>query len=85
MDPYDEVLRASEIGEYVHCHRAWWLDHVQGVENINRAQLDVGVERHRAQGARVLRAAQLRRVALLLFLVAGLAALVLLARLAATF
>ena len=56
----DDVIRASEIGEYVHCERAWWLGHVQGVENQNRAWLDAGTERHRAHGQRVWRAAMMR-------------------------
>ncbi len=78
--PGRRVLRASEIGEYVYCHRAWWLGHVQGVENANRARLDAGIARHRAHGARVRRAGWLSRAALVLIWVAVLLALLLLAR-----
>lgn len=72
-----DIVRASEIGEYVHCHRAWWLGRVQGVENANWAQLDTGTERHRAHGRSVRRAAQLQLLAWALVAVAALAALLL--------
>ncbi len=64
------VIRASEIGEYIYCHRAWWLGRVQGVENANRAQLDAGLVRHRAHGQLVRRADSLRRAAVSLILLA---------------
>lgn len=73
----DDVVRASEIGEYVHCNRAWWLGHVQGVENANRSWMDAGTERHRAHGQRLRRASLMQYAALLLFGLA-LAALVVL-------
>ena len=60
---HGRVIRASEIGEYSYCHRAWWLGRVLGVENANRAQLEAGIERHRAHGQRVRRAESLRRAA----------------------
>ncbi len=70
------VIRASEIGEYVYCHRAWWLGRVQGVESANRAQLAAGIARHRAHGQMVRRASGLRRLAIVLLLAAiGLALL----------
>jgi CRISPR/Cas system-associated exonuclease Cas4 (RecB family) len=64
------VIRASEIGEYVYCHRAWWLGRVKGVENANRAIMDAGTARHRAHGQRVQRGDQLQRTAMALALVA---------------
>jgi hypothetical protein len=64
------VIRASEIGEYIYCHRAWWLGRVKGVENANRAQMDAGVVRHRAHGQAVRRAELVQRVAFLLALLA---------------
>lgn len=66
----NRVIRASEIAEYVYCHRAWWLGRVQGVENANRAQLDAGIARHRAHGQAVRRSELLLRAALLLALLA---------------
>jgi CRISPR/Cas system-associated exonuclease Cas4 (RecB family) len=64
------VIRASEIGEYIYCHRAWWLGRVQGVENANRAQMEAGIERHRSHGQAVRRAEILRRAAFVLALLA---------------
>ncbi|MGB8645915.1 MAG: hypothetical protein WCF84_11810 [Anaerolineae bacterium] len=64
------VIRASEIGEYVYCHRAWWLGRVVGIENANRAELEAGIARHQAHGRGVRRAFWLRRAALVLVLVA---------------
>ncbi len=71
------MIRASEIGEYVYCHRAWWLGRVVGAENANRTQLDAGIERHRAHGRRVRRAFALQRAALLLLAAALVVAVVL--------
>lgn len=64
------VIRASEIGEYIYCHRAWWLGRVKGVENANRAQMDAGMLRHRAHGRMVRRAEFLQRAAFVLALLA---------------
>jgi hypothetical protein len=64
------VLRASEIGEYVFCHRAWWLHRIQGIESVNRAQMQAGTARHLAHGRAVQRADALRRVARAMVLVA---------------
>jgi hypothetical protein len=60
------VLRASEIGEYVFCHRAWWLHRVQGIESTNREHMDAGTARHAAHGRAVQRADTLRRAAMFL-------------------
>jgi hypothetical protein len=64
------ILRASEIGEYVFCHRAWWLDRIQGVESANRGQMDAGVARHLAHGHAVQRSDSLGRAARLFLIVA---------------
>ena len=61
------TLRASEIGEYVFCHRAWWLHQVQGVESANRALMSAGVAHHQAHGYAVIRANVLQRAARALF------------------
>lgn len=78
-----DVIRASEIGEYVYCHRAWWLGRVRGVPNANRVVLGAGITRHRAHGRQMQRSEWLQRGAWLLFAIAILAALLLLVRLAA--
>ncbi len=73
----NDVIRASEVGEYVRCQRAWWLGRVQGVENANYAAMDAGTERHRAHGLQVQRAERLRYAAVALVVVALAAALLL--------
>lgn len=72
-----DVIRASEIGEYVWCHRAWWLGRVVGVPNANRAQMEAGTERHRAHGQRVQRAILLQYAAVGLAVIAIAAAVLL--------
>ena len=71
------ILRASEIGEYVFCHRAWWLDRVLGVESAHREQMDTGVAQHAAHGRAVQRADSLGRAARFCFLFALLLAVLL--------
>lgn len=74
----DDVIRASEVGEYVHCNRAWWLGHVQGVANANRAVMEQGTLHHQEHGQRVWRATMMQWAAVVLF-VAAMAALAVLA------
>lgn len=78
--PSSDIIRASEIGEYVWCHRAWWLGRVVGVPNANRAQMEAGIERHRAHGHRVQRAMYVKYAAIGLAVIAVIVALLLLLR-----
>ena len=64
------VIRASEIGEYVYCHRAWWLHQVQGHASDNVHELAAGTARHARHGRQVSLAAALRVLAVLLLLAA---------------
>jgi hypothetical protein len=64
------VIRASEIGDYVFCRRAWWLKHVRGLRSANVRELAEGTAAHAAHGQRVKMAAALRVAALILFLAA---------------
>ena len=66
----ERIIRASEIGEYVYCHRAWWLHRVQGLESANRAQMDAGTFKHVEHGRAVQRADWMRRTAIILFVTA---------------
>lgn len=47
------LIRASEIGTYVYCRRAWWLRTVAQVELAERERLERGVVAHRRHGTRV--------------------------------
>ena len=63
------VLRASDMGTYLYCRRAWWY-RKQGVESENRAEMATGTELHRRHGRKVLAAGLLRALSLFLFLIA---------------
>jgi CRISPR/Cas system-associated exonuclease Cas4 (RecB family) len=63
------TIRASDIGNYLYCRRAWWY-RKQGVESENQAELMAGTQLHRQHGRKVLAASLLRNFALLLVLIA---------------
>lgn len=63
------LIRASEIGSYLFCRRAWWY-RKQGVESENKAELATGTELHRQHGRKVLAAGLLRTLGLLMLLAA---------------
>ncbi len=67
-------LRASDVGRYAYCARAWWLERVAGAAPDNRAARVRGEQRHHAHG-RLVGAArrQTRLVSALFWLAAGLA------------
>ena len=43
------TIRASEIGNYIFCQRAWWYSK-KGIEPENTAELLAGSEIHRKHG-----------------------------------
>jgi CRISPR/Cas system-associated exonuclease Cas4 (RecB family) len=61
------TLRASEIGTYLFCKRAWWYQG-QGIESSNQAELAAGSELHRQHGRTTLIAGSLRILAWVLLL-----------------
>jgi CRISPR/Cas system-associated exonuclease Cas4 (RecB family) len=63
------VIRASEIGDYLFCKRAWWM-RAQGMEAENREALDAGTAEHEDLARRVALSGCLRTAAFLLFLAA---------------
>ena len=72
------IIRASEVGEYVYCARAWWLRRVAGLEPAGRERRELGVALHRRHGravagsrALVLLGAALALAAILLILLSG--------------
>jgi CRISPR/Cas system-associated exonuclease Cas4 (RecB family) len=63
------TIRASEIGTYLYCRRAWWY-RKQGVDSANESELAAGTSLHRAHGRTILASALTRTLGLLLLLVA---------------
>lgn len=63
------VIRASEIGNYLYCHRAWRYRKL-GVESENQTELAAGTELHRRHGRKTLSALLLRTVGMVLLLAA---------------
>ena len=64
-----KVIRASEIGSYLYCRRAWWYRR-QGLEPANQAEMNAGTELHRQHGRSVLAAGFQSGLAWILLLVA---------------
>ncbi len=63
------VIRASEIGSYLYCKRAWWY-RKQGVESENQAELAAGTELHQQHGRKVMAAGMLQIAGYVLLLAA---------------
>ena len=70
------LIRASEVGEYVFCHRAWWLRSIEGRTPDTDRRLEMGSAQHRAYGRQVAVSRALL-IAGLLLLVVSLAGLLL--------
>jgi hypothetical protein len=64
----DRVIRASEIGQYDFCARAWWLNVVQGVPSENVRELQLGTQAHERHGQQVSRAGWMQQIAVVLVL-----------------
>jgi CRISPR/Cas system-associated exonuclease Cas4 (RecB family) len=63
------VIRASDIGNYLYCRRAWWY-RKKGVESENQAELAAGTELHRKHGRQVLAASITRTIGMILLIAA---------------
>ncbi|MFN8388573.1 MAG: hypothetical protein U0X92_19440 [Anaerolineales bacterium] len=63
------VIRSSDIGNYLYCHRAWWYKK-QGVESENQAEMATGTELHRQHGRKVLASTLARTIGLILLMLA---------------
>ena len=62
-------IRASEIGLYLYCERAWWYQR-QGVESENQSELLAGTELHRQHGRSVVASNLIRIAASIILLIA---------------
>jgi hypothetical protein len=71
MSRDDDIIRASEIGQYAYCARAWWLARVKGQRSTNVVALERGSARHRSHGRGVTAYRLLRLAAAALLLLAA--------------
>ncbi len=53
------TIRASEIGSFLYCRRAWWY-RSQGVESENQAEMSAGTAFHEQHGKQLIRSGALR-------------------------
>ena len=70
-----KIIRASEIGTYQYCHRAWWYQ-LQGYEPSNQIELAKGREFHKRHSYTVTSVGCLQVAAYGMVLLAILTALV---------
>ena len=63
------TIRASEIGSYLYCQRAWWFQR-QGYISENQAELAGGSVLHYRHARRVMVSGFLRLLAYILLLLA---------------
>ena len=75
----DRVIRASEVGLYAYCARAWWLGQVEGYRPVNQAALEAGEAAHQAHGRAVVGYHRLRQAGYALLGLALLVGVVMLA------
>ena len=73
------LVRASDIGAWAFCNRAWWLSVMKEAEHADPALLARGTESHASHGRLVTRSHRLRRVGTVLVLIGAVAILLILA------
>ena len=79
-DAVTPTLRASEVGQYAFCQRAWWLGSVCGYVSANQEILRAGDRAHTRHGRQVAAAIRWRRTGLVLLAAGALLAIILLGR-----
>ena len=73
----DRLIRASEIGQYAYCARAWWLRRVLGYRSHNVEEMTAGAEEHDSHGRQVVSYHRWQRLAYLLLSLATVVGLLL--------
>jgi hypothetical protein len=63
------TIRASEVGAYLFCHRAWWYQR-SGQPSENMSEMAAGAELHERHGRLALESGCLRTAAYVLLLLA---------------
>lgn len=69
MPRHDDIISASEIGQWVYCHRAWLLAR-QGKANRNVKSLARGEKAHQRHSRQVASTSLLSRLSLILMIIA---------------
>ena len=59
----NRIVRASEVGLYTYCARAWWLGQVKGHRPAHRAAMAAGEAVHQTHGRAVVGYHRLRQTA----------------------
>jgi len=70
-----KVIRASDIGAYLYCRRAWWY-RLQGYTPENQAALEQGNQFHQSHGRQAYGTVIIRRLGYLLLLLAAILVIV---------
>jgi CRISPR/Cas system-associated exonuclease Cas4 (RecB family) len=63
------IIRSSDIGTYLYCHRSWWY-RKNGTPSENQAEMDAGTELHKRHGRQVLASTLTRTLGMILLLAA---------------
>ena len=72
------LIRASDIGQYVFCQRAWWLARIQQVPSSNLAEMAAGTATHAQHGQHTKTTQRLQQIGVALIVIAALLGLILL-------
>jgi hypothetical protein len=73
----DRIIRASEVGQYAYCARAWWLGRALGYRSHNVEEMTAGAEEHDSHGRQVVGYHRWQRLAYLLLSLATVVGLLL--------
>ncbi|MEN6392183.1 MAG: hypothetical protein ABFD53_00015 [Anaerolineaceae bacterium] len=63
------IIRASEIGTFCYCQRAWWYQ-ISGIQAGNRSELNQGVQVHKRHNLHILEVEILRYLGIALVVAA---------------